>query len=253
MQTMQVNSIGYILTSDGRLKHPEGWNEDVAEALAVAEGLSLTDEHWDVIRSMRAYYQEYNISPIRKLLKKDLAGQFGPERASDECLQTLFPNDVLIQGTRIAGLPIPLLDTELVRTYRSTEKKPVVPKATEVHAVIPVQHTQELEFEEKLIKLHPNGNLVNMNDWSESLANFLADREGIALTDGHWEVIHFLREFYFEYGITPMVRLLMKHMRDKVGAEKGSRDYLYGLFPEGPSRQGSRIAGLPEPQGCIDP
>jgi tRNA 2-thiouridine synthesizing protein E len=61
-----------------------------------------------------------------------------------------------------------------------------------------------------------------------------------------------MRQFYFKYGITPMVRLLMKNMRDELGASKGSNEYLYKLFPGGPSRQGSRIAGLPEPQGCID-
>ncbi|MCK5090946.1 MAG: TusE/DsrC/DsvC family sulfur relay protein, partial [Gammaproteobacteria bacterium] len=96
MQSLEVNSVGYELTTDGRLKNPEGWNEEVAEALANADGLVLTNEHWDVIQVMRKYYKEYNIPPIRKLLKKALAERYTHERAQDEYLQGLFPNDVLI-------------------------------------------------------------------------------------------------------------------------------------------------------------
>jgi len=80
----------------------------------------------------------------------------------------------------------------------------------------------------------------------------MAKQEGITLTKAHWEIINFMRQFYFNYGITPMVRLLMKKLNDEFGASKFSNEDLYKLFPSGPSRQGSRIAGLPEPQGCID-
>jgi tRNA 2-thiouridine synthesizing protein E len=50
-----------------------------------------------------------------------------------------------------------------------------------------------------------------------------------------------------------MVKILMKYMAEDIGPEHASKEYLYRLFPKGPSRQGSRIAGLPEPQGCLDP
>ncbi len=50
-----------------------------------------------------------------------------------------------------------------------------------------------------------------------------------------------------------MVKILMKYMAEDIGPERASREHLYQLFPKGPARQGSRIAGLPEPQGCIDP
>ena len=81
----------------------------------------------------------------------------------------------------------------------------------------------------------------------------MAEGEGIELSEEHWEVLNFLREFYFTYGISPMVKILMKYMAEDLGPERASREHLYTLFPKGPSRQGSRIAGLPEPQGCIDP
>ena len=245
MQSLKVNSVGYELTTDGRLKNPQDWNKEIAEALASADGLVLTNEHWDVIEVMREYYKEYNIPPIRKLLKRALAERYPLERAGDEYLQGLFPNDVLIQGTRIAGLPPSLLDAELDRTIYSTARK-------ERHKEVKAGFNQEFEFGGMLIKIYSHGNLVNMDDWSEPLAEYLAEKEGISLTDEHWEVIRFLRKFYFEYGIAPMVKLLMKYMEENLGEQKGSRSYLYGLFPRGPARQGSLIAGLPEPQGCID-
>jgi tRNA 2-thiouridine synthesizing protein E len=49
-----------------------------------------------------------------------------------------------------------------------------------------------------------------------------------------------------------MVKLLIKHMAEEHGKDSANEEKLYKLFPGGPSRQGSRIAGLPEPQGCID-
>lgn len=243
MQSLEVNSVGYELTTDGRLKNPEDWSEEVAEALASADGLVLTNEHWDVIKVMRNYYREYNIPPIRKLLKKALSERYTHERAKDEYLHGLFPNDVLIQGTRIAGLPASLLDTELDNAHHTTIRK---------ESSAGVEFNQEFEFEGKLIKIYPHGNLVNLDDWNEPLAEYLAEKESITLTEEHWEVIRFLRKFYFEFGIAPMVKLLMKHMKDNLGGQKGSRSYLYGLFPRGPALQGSLIAGLPEPQGCID-
>lgn len=97
-----------------------------------------------------------------------------------------------------------------------------------------------------------SGHLLNLEDWSEETAREISAEEGIDLTEGHWEIIHFLRKYYREYGSSPNVRLLMKVIGKKIGAEKGNRKYLYDLFPKGPSRQGCRIAGLPMPNDCID-
>ena len=105
---------------------------------------------------------------------------------------------------------------------------------------------------EKSIESDPNGYLLNLDDWSEDVAQALAAEEDIELTDQHWEIIHFLRNYYLEFGNSPNVRSLMKIIAKKLGAEKGTRKYLYDLFPLGPSRQGCRIAGLPRPNDCID-
>ena len=233
---------------NGRLTNLGDWNEDIAKIIAKKDGLELTPAHWEIIGLMREYYQSFNISPIKKLLKKIILERYGAEKAADGYLDALFPNGVLAQGSKIAGLPLPLLDAEIESHLYVDTKKPVA--ATPAPAV--AYFTGEVEFQGKRYKLLEKGNLVNPDQWSEALANYMANKEGITLTADHWEILNYLRRFYFKYGIMPMVRLLMKHMREDVGVEKSSQEYLYKLFPGGPSRQGSRIAGLPEPQGCID-
>lgn len=98
-----------------------------------------------------------------------------------------------------------------------------------------------------------DGYLIDLNQWNEDVARFMAKAEGIGeLTGPHWEIVLFLRWFYKEYAISPMVKILMKELEKKYGVEKASRKYLYELFPRGPAKQGTRIAGLPKPHDCID-
>jgi len=93
--------------------------------------------------------------------------------------------------------------------------------------------------------------LTNLNAWDEDIAKALADQDKLVLTENHWEVIRFLREYYNEYQIAPAVRVLTKAIGKKFGAEKGNSKYLYELFPYGPAKQACRFAGLPKPTGCI--
>ncbi len=230
------------LLSDGRLAHLADWSEDVARQLAANDGLELGEDHWQVINAMRDYYREFNVSPVKKLLIRSLREHTGSDRFDDELLGTLFPHGVLTQGSKIAGVPLPYLDVELERTTFTA--KPTHPDAR--------HFTDSFEFEGQQYPVTQTGNLVDLHLWNEQLADFMASKEGIELTEAHWEVLNFLRKFYFEYGIAPMVKILRKHMAHELGPEQASRERLYGLFPGGPSRQGSRMAGLPEPQGCID-
>ena len=95
------------------------------------------------------------------------------------------------------------------------------------------------------------GYLANINDWTPEIAQELADDEGVELTDRHWDIINFLREYYEEYQIAPAVRVLTKAVGKKLGKEKGNSKYLYELFPYGPGKQACRYAGLPKPTGCV--
>ncbi|HUW97580.1 MAG TPA: TusE/DsrC/DsvC family sulfur relay protein [Acidiferrobacter sp.] len=95
------------------------------------------------------------------------------------------------------------------------------------------------------------GYIVNLAEWTEPLASVIAKSEGLELTQNHWEVINFLREYYNEFQIAPAVRVLTKAIGKKLGPDKGTNKYLYDLFPYGPAKQACKIAGLPKPTGCI--
>lgn len=103
----------------------------------------------------------------------------------------------------------------------------------------------------KDVEVDEEGYLVNLGDWNEDVAKTLSDQDGLELTESHWEVIHFLREYYDEYQIAPAVRVLTKAIGKKLGKEKGNSKYLYELFPYGPAKQACRFAGLPKPTGCV--
>jgi len=107
-------------------------------------------------------------------------------------------------------------------------------------------------MEDKQLDMDANGYLLNLDDWSEEVAEALAREVNIELTNDHWEVIHFLRKHYNEFGTSPNARLLVKTFSKAFGEEKGNNKKLYQLFPDGPSRTGCRIAGLPLPNDCVD-
>ncbi len=91
-----------------------------------------------------------------------------------------------------------------------------------------------------------NGHLENHEDWSEEMAHAMAEADGIELTDKHWDLINYLREEYFQGGgVHPNTRAIVKAMSKKWGEKIGQRD-VYELFPKDPSKQGGKIAGLPE-------
>lgn len=95
------------------------------------------------------------------------------------------------------------------------------------------------------------GYLLDSDQWTEALAPIIAAQENIELTPQHWEVIFFVRNFYLEYNTSPAIRALVKAMAKKLGEDKGNSIYLYKLFPKGPAKQATKIAGLPKPVKCI--
>lgn len=101
-------------------------------------------------------------------------------------------------------------------------------------------------------RLSPDGFLADADEWDESVARWLADREGIELGAAHWEVVRFLRDYYLRFGHVPAnLRLFVAAIRNGLGAEQGNSQHLYRLFPKGPLRQACRIAGLPKPPHCL--
>ncbi|HEU5338519.1 MAG TPA: TusE/DsrC/DsvC family sulfur relay protein [Sulfuricaulis sp.] len=103
----------------------------------------------------------------------------------------------------------------------------------------------------KTIETDEEGYLANRTDWSEEVAKEMAKADNCDLSQNHWEVLNFLREYYDEYQIAPAVRVLTKAIGKKLGPDKGNSKYLYELFPYGPAKQACKYAGLPKPTGCV--
>ena len=95
------------------------------------------------------------------------------------------------------------------------------------------------------------GYLLNADQWNQNVALAIAAQENLQLTDAHWEVIYFVRDFYQEYKTSPAIRMLVKAMAQKLGEDKGNSRYLQRLFPDGPAKQATKLAGLPKPAKCL--
>ena len=95
-------------------------------------------------------------------------------------------------------------------------------------------------------------NLMDLDEGNESIGLLLAQKEGLEMTEAHWEAVHFLRRYYMEHGETSNARTLTEVL-EKEYFDKSGRKYLYCLFPKGPITQASRIAGLPVPHHSVDP
>ena len=93
------------------------------------------------------------------------------------------------------------------------------------------------------VEVNDEGYLVDASQWSKEIAAEIAKEEGIELTDQHFQVLEFLREAN-EKGETLTIRRVGK---SGIVDIKG----LYKLFPGGPLKHSSRIAGIPKPASCV--
>jgi tRNA 2-thiouridine synthesizing protein E len=90
-----------------------------------------------------------------------------------------------------------------------------------------------------------DGFLQDSAQWDDVIATALAEQEGIKeLTEEHWKVIRYLRDYYLQFGIAPMIRKLCKETGFQL-------KYIYQLFPTGPAKGACKLAGLPKPTGCV--
>lgn len=106
-------------------------------------------------------------------------------------------------------------------------------------------------FDGKEIETDEEGYLKNSADWNESLAQAIAECERLVISKEHWEVVHFVRTFYQKFNTSPSVHMLVTAMAKKYGEDRGNSRYLFRLFPHGPAKQATKIAGLPKPAKCL--
>jgi len=103
-----------------------------------------------------------------------------------------------------------------------------------------------VEVEGKKIELNEEGFLAHPEEWGKEVAEALAKQEeGIEiLTESHWAVIKYIRDYYLERNLAPMVRRLCQGTGLQLKC-------IYELFPSGPAKGACKIAGLPKPDGCV--
>ena len=108
-----------------------------------------------------------------------------------------------------------------------------------------------IEVNGKVLETDEEGYISDLAEWEPGVAEQMAKDDDCDLSNNHWEVINFLREYYEEYQVAPAVRVLTKAIGKRLGKDKGNSRYLYALFPYGPAKQACRYAGLPKPTGCV--
>jgi tRNA 2-thiouridine synthesizing protein E len=319
------------LDGEGYLVNPSDWSEDVTKELAWLDNCELTDNHWEVINSVRDcyYHEEFQISPPVCVLIEAIGRKLGHEKGNVKYLYTLFPygpakrackyaikrvlqyaglppkNTIRVPGRRIAldeggnlkdpsdwceGVVRALAkadsfeltkkhwDTvyrlrQCYEKHRATQSMDAATTALHEWLGLEFEFRSSLRLGQALkyaglpdllvpyprtiivsgrrIELDEEGYLINRADWDEEIAEEIARRDNFELTPEHWEVIHFLRDFYEEHQYTPHTRMLPKVIEKKLGTNKGNNKYLYGLFPYGPFKQGCKYAGLPRIVGTI--
>ena len=101
------------------------------------------------------------------------------------------------------------------------------------------------EFQEFKLDVDDDGFLEQPEIWNNEVALALASTEGLSiLSEDHWKVINYLRDYFKQYGIAPMIRKLCK--------ETGyNLKQIYELFPSGPAKGACKVAGLSKPTGCV--
>ncbi|MDR1321743.1 MAG: TusE/DsrC/DsvC family sulfur relay protein [Gracilibacteraceae bacterium] len=102
----------------------------------------------------------------------------------------------------------------------------------------------DLKIGDRSLALDEDGFLEDAEEWDEEVANAIAATEEVDLTEEHWAIIRYLRGYYDEFQVAPMVRKMLKDT-GKSQAE------IYELFPSGPGKGACKIAGLPKPTGCV--
>lgn len=111
---------------------------------------------------------------------------------------------------------------------------------------------RELQLSDgETLAVDDRGYLLEYHRWSPTVAETMADADGIELEDDHWAVLQIFREYFEEYEIEPPMRALVKKTSERLGEEKGNSRFLYRLFPDGPGTQACRYAGLPKPLSCV--
>jgi len=97
---------------------------------------------------------------------------------------------------------------------------------------------EELDIDE-------DGFIQEPEKWSNAIAEDLAKTEEVEnMSDEHWHVVNYIRDYFIQFGVAPPIRMLCKKTENDL-------KQIYQLFPSGPAKGACKIAGLPKPTGCV--
>lgn len=93
------------------------------------------------------------------------------------------------------------------------------------------------------IEVNEEGYLLDFNQWNREVGIGLAEEQSIPITDRHWEVIEYLQDKY----------KMNEPLSIRGIKNSGVLDIkeFYSLFPGGPLKKATLIAGIPKPKSCI--
>lgn len=102
-----------------------------------------------------------------------------------------------------------------------------------------------LEVGDAKIELDEDGFIQEPEKWNEEVAKALAKTEGVEeMSEDHWKLVNYLRDYFQKFGVAPMIRKLCK--------ESGfPLKRVYEMFPSGPAKGACKVAGLTKPTGCV--
>lgn len=111
---------------------------------------------------------------------------------------------------------------------------------------MPVTCPGEYEVNGKKVMLDEDCFLQNPEIWDEKIAEWMAKNlEGVQqMTDRHWKVVRYLRQYWETYGVCPPIKMLLKETGETL-------ESIYDLFPDGPAHGACKVAGAPKPTGCV--
>jgi len=101
------------------------------------------------------------------------------------------------------------------------------------------------ELGEVKIEVDEDGFIEQPESWNEDVAKALAVSEDVEeMTEEHWKIVYYLRDYYAQFGIAPMIRKLCK-------GTGFTLNRIYELYPSGPAKGACKVAGLTKPTGCV--
>ena len=104
---LQIEGKCIATDGDGFLEYFDEWNPTVANTIATAENIQLSEAHWEILHLLREFYRQFEQSPAMRALVKYVGQQLGKDKGNSIYLLKLFPGSPAKIASKIAGLPRP--------------------------------------------------------------------------------------------------------------------------------------------------